>query len=395
MRIMRSTKSVTLGLAVIASLAARQAVAQVPSLAPSRVGDTMATRGTGGLVMAVRGKDGSLNYAERTGLSGAGWSKWDAWSRPPGGVIVTTPVVIMNGNGKILVLARGTDNNLYVRNENSPPAGSFDLWVQVSRTSSSGSTIPGLSARPALVRRGDGILAMYATDVNGTLWESTQTSVGGSSWNRWQSLGTPSGVALRDSPVLAMMNNGAFLAFSAGRNNHLYSRMQSSGSWGAWTDLGGTVAAGDAIAAALNSNGRVSTFINNTSGTISVRTQTTSNTNSWTAWGTLPGTVTGTSRPAVAVQNDGRIAVFFWSGNTRSVYWTVQTAASGTSWTNWVNLQSSTSGPVASISDTNGVIHFLVLDNSGYIYERAQASANSGSWIQWQAGYLGGPFAGL
>ena len=243
-----------------------------------------------------------------------------------------------------------------------------------------------------MVRRADGILAIYSSDVNGTLWESTTTSSGGVNWTGWRSLSNP-GVALRNSPVLAMMSNGAYLAFVGASNGHLYTRMQSSGAWGAWTDLGGAVADVDAIAAALNTNGRVSVFINNTSGTINVRTQTSANTNAWTSWATLPGTVTGTSRPAVAVQNDGRIAVFFWSGNTRSVYWEVQTAASGTGWTNWANLQTSTPGGVAAISDLSGVIHFVAQDNSGYFYERAQVSANSSSWSQWQAGYLGGPFS--
>jgi hypothetical protein len=175
--------------------------------------------------------------------------------------------------------------------------------------------------------------------------------------------------------------------------------MQSSGTWtwGGWVDLGGAVAGNDAIAAGLNSNGRVSVFVNNTSSTISQLTQTGQNANTWpTSWTTLSGTVTGQSRPAVAVQGDGRLALFFQSPSGSNLNWRVQTAPSATTWSNWTNIQSgaATGGPVA-LTDANGVIHLVLAGPGGTYYERVQAAVNSTSWTQWQAGYLGGPYGAL
>lgn len=378
-----------------AALYAGQASAQLANLVPSRVGGTLATRPTSGALMLVnRRTDNRVGYAERSGFAGAGWWKWDLWKLNVGignGAspivnMVAAPVVLVKSDGRALVVARATDNALYTCEE---PKESND-WVRMPTTTSTGGAAPAFTARPALVRRTDATVAVYAMDVSGNVWESTQN---GASFNRWTSLSRPNGVTLRNSPVLAMMSNGAYLLLAAGTNNRLYARMQAGGVWGGWTDLAGAVGPNDAIAAGINSNGRVSVFVNNTSNTISLITQTAANANTWTAWTTLSGTESGQSRPAVAVQGDGRLALFFYTPNGSNLYWRVQTAASSTSWSAWSNLQAggATSAPAA-ITDLNGVIHLVVAGTGGYYYERAQTAANATTWTTLGSGYLGGPY---
>lgn len=375
--------------ASVLALCAR-AEAQVSS--PSRVGGSLATRGDGSIVAVVRAPDNSIAFGERSGFGGAGWSRWDIWNYLAG-ASTSPPVVITPSNSKLLVLIRSTDNKLYTRQETAAGSRSFGAWVQVPHLNSSGQTLAAFSGRPAMVRRSDGRVALYATDINGQLWEALQSSSTSSSWNRWQALSSPTGIKLRNSPVVAMMNSGAFVAFSAGSNNHLYCRVQANGTWGAWTDLGGALAGGDVIATGLNSNGRVAVFVNDSSSKVSLRTQTGVDANNWTAWATLPGSVTAQSRPAVANQADGRLSVFFYASGSSTLWWQSQTAPSGTSWSGWASVQSGATSPAAAITDSNGLIHAILLGNSGYVYERAQASAGSGSWSTLSSGYLGGPYA--
>lgn len=399
MRLIARTTCFALMLTGAAALGSGEAAAQLSFHIPSRVGGTIATRGsTGALIMANRRLDNRVGFADRTGFAGVGWPKWDLWTlnvgQPPDASvisIVTAPVVLVRNDSRVLVLGRAQDNRLYIAEESSGGSKFFNAWARMPLTTNTGGTVPTFTARPAMVRRTDGLLAVYALDGSGNVWEAIQS---GSSWGTWRSLGRPSGVTLRNSPVLSLMNNGAYLLFAAGTNNRLYAAMQSGGNWGGWTDLGGAVGPNDAIASAPNSNGRVSVFVNNTSSTISLRTQTAVDTNSWTAWTTLSGTVTGQSRPAVAVQGDRRIAVFFYSPNGSHLNWRVQTGPSSTTWSNWTNIQSggATSAP-ATLTDANGVIHLVLMGQNGMYYERAQVSANSTSWSQLQAGYLGGPYS--
>lgn len=399
MRLINRSISLAFVMTGMAALGASDARAQLANLVPSRVGGTLATRPSAGALMLVnRRTDGRIGFAERTGFSGAGWTKWDLWSLNVGissGTspivnMVAAPVVVVRSDGRAVVVGRGTDNAVYMTDESSVGSRFFGDWARLPTTTSTGGTAPAFTARPAMVRRTDGTLAVYAMDGSGNVWESTQS---GATWNRWTSLGRPTNVTLRNSPVLALMNNGSYLLAAAGTNNRLYVRVQSGSTWGSWTDLAGAVAANDAIAAGTNSNGRVSLFVNNTSSTISVITQTAVNANTWTAWTTLSGTEAGQSRPAAAVQGDGRIALFFYTPNGSNLYWRVQTAPSSTSWSAWTNIQAggATSAPAA-VTDLNGVIHLVVAGANGYYYERAQTAANSTSWTSLGSGYLGGPY---
>jgi hypothetical protein len=400
MRIIARSTCLAFILTGAAALGAGDASAQLANLIPSRVGGTLATRASGSLFMANARPDKTVGFAERSGFTAAGWTQWGLWTLKVGIEnfnsqavnIVTAPATVLRSDNVAVVLGRADDNRLYTTQESSPGSRFFNDWVRMPLATSTGGTVPTFTARPALARRADSLLSVYAMDGGGNVWEAIRS---GSTWRAWLSLGHPNGVTLRNSPVLAMMSNGGYLLFAAGTNNHLFARRQSTTdwSWGGWVDLGGAVAANDAIAAGLDSNGRVSVFINNTSSTISQLTQTAQNANTWpTSWTTLSG-VTGQSRPTVAVQGDGRLALFFTaSGN--NLNWRVQTAPGATTWSNWTNIQSgaATSSPAA-LTDANGVIHLVLTGTSGYYYERAQVSPSSTSWTQWQAGYLGGPYA--
>jgi hypothetical protein len=385
----RISRSSFLGLFAVGAIALGVTEASAQVLTPSRVGGVLATRGDGTIVMAARSPDGALRFAQRIGFGGVGWAQWDAWY-DLGGVLVSTPVTLINSNSKLLIVGRGTDNRLYTRQETAPGSKTFDAWYQIP----SASTFVG---KPALIRRGDGLLAIYATDASGSVWETTQLTSGGT-WGAWQALGTPPGATLRDSPVLAVMNNGAFALFSTGTNHKLYTRVQSGplGAWGSWTDLGGAVLAGDRVTAAANSNGRVSVIMNNPAATVSFRTQTAVNANSWSPWANLLGGAHGNSLPAVAHHHDGRLAVFFHTSSGAGparMDWQSQTAPSSTTWGNWFDFQPGATSAPAAIRDIHGKMHVVVLGSGGNAYERVQTAANSATWTDWSSGYFGGPLA--
>lgn len=383
-RISRSTFMRVLAAGAVA-LSVTDASAQV--LTPSRVGGVLATRGDGTIVMAARSPEGALRFAQRVGFAGVGWAQWDAWY-DLGGFLASTPVTLINSNSKLLIAGRGGDNRLYTRQETAPGTKAFDPWLQIP----SASTFVG---KPALVRRGDGLLSIYATDTSGAAWEATQLTSGGS-WGAWQALGTPSGVTLRDSPVVTVMNNGGFVLFSTGTNNKLYTRVQVAplGAWGSWTSLEGAILPGDRVSAAANSNGRVSVIMNNPAATVSFRTQTAVNANSWTPWANLIGGAHGNSLPAVAHHNDGRLAVFFHANSGgSSMAWQSQTGPSSTTWGNWFDFQPAVTSAPAALRDIHGKMHVVVLGNGGLVYERVQTAANSSTWTEWSSGYFGGPLA--
>ena len=133
MRIITRTMLTVSCSALIAMIGVGQASAQIPNLTPSRVGGTLATRGDGTIVMAVRGNDGSLQFSQRTGSTGVGWSKWDAWNQQNGGSIVVAPVMVSSSSGQMVVLGRGTDNVLYYRQETSAGSKVFAAWVGMRR----------------------------------------------------------------------------------------------------------------------------------------------------------------------------------------------------------------------------------------------------------------------
>lgn len=393
----RLLSAALIGGVVSSATAAAQAQAQDP--APSRIGGRAATRPNGTIVLFARGTSNMLNFGERVGFNGVGWNAWDAWYSL-GGFLTSEPVALIHADGRLLVSARGSDHRIYQRSEVTAGSKSFHEWTQIPHLDGAGATLPDFVGDPALVRTGNGRISLFAVAVDGTCWQSTQTS-SSSSFGRYVALGKPAPLLAGRSPVVSLSANGGLMLFATARDKTLWFRMQQfqGGSWGAWTSLAGSVSLNsDAVFTGINSNGRVSVFMNNTASTLSYRTQTATNSASFTGWANVLGGAHGRTRPTVARNANGRLSVFFWSstgGEYAPLAWNSQTAASGTSWTNWSTIDSAVISPPIAITDAVGKIHLIALGHGNYIHETVQTAPNATTWTDWTSGYFGGPFASL
>jgi hypothetical protein len=192
--------------------------------------------------------------------------------------------------------------------------------VVSSATGVSGTVMAGTG--PAATSWGVGP-ALFAVDTSGHVW-----------WNEsaWSSLG---GVAT-SSPAATTPNftpNVVLDVFVRGTNGALYERstLNNGASWGAWSNLGGRIAAGTGPAACSWGAGRVDVFVQGTDGALWHKGSTNSGA-SWSNWQSLGGKLT--SSPAASPPATNQIGVFVRGTDGACWYkdWT------GTAWSSWKSL---------------------------------------------------------
>lgn len=195
------------------------------------------------------------------------------------------------------------------------------LFAAVSSAASvSGTTMAGIG--PAATSWGVGPV-LVAVDTSGHVW-----------WNEsaWSSLG---GVAT-SSPAATTPNftpNVVLDVFVRGTNGALYERstLNNGASWGAWSNLGGQLAAGTGPAACSWGPGRVDVSVQGTDGALWHKGSTNYGA-SWSNWQSLGGKLT--SSPAASSAATNQIGVFVRGTDGACWYkdWT------GTAWSSWESL---------------------------------------------------------
>jgi hypothetical protein len=356
---------------------------------PTRIGGRVAERGDASLIFVGRLPNGGVEFSYKNNLKNVGPSTWPM-RLDLVGVLSSQPVTLVNSNGKVIVFGRGTDNRLYYRQETSPNV--FAWWAVVEQGG-----VPGFVADPALVRLGDGRLAVFAASSDGAVYQSTQLTAGGA-WSAYVGLGKPASTAFRTSPVIAINSNGALAVFLVGADQAVWVNQQTAagGSWGGWASLGRYAQnTTDTLSVTYDPNGRLTVFVVNAGATVSFFRQTWANATTWTAWDNLPGGAHGFTRPAAFRNENGRFTVFFWSGGGGSTYFQSQTAPLASTWNGWTQYGYATSASPVGITDANGFIHVFLLDGSGVLHEAMQTSLNADTYTSWSAGNLGVVYKGL
>lgn len=346
----------------------------VPQAAPLPVTEgfrvAAAVNADGTPELFARAQDGSLMSArDEAGL----WSRWTAL---PGGQVYTgVPAVARAGDGRLAVFAREKNGTLAELLQTAPESGSWDSPVELS------SVIIGSS--PTVVAWPDGHLEVFALLDHGHLgyiWQRGTTA--GASWSGWASLGG----SLAGPPAAALDSTGHPEVVAVATNLHLVHDYYANGSWAGWRPLpGGPLFAG-VPAIGMNQDGRLEVFARSTDGDLLHVWQQSQNP---TQWGGPFRIVENalTSDPAVYNANGHRLEAFA-ADQHKGVSHSFQTSpAAGAGWTSWQSLGGSASSAPATLL-TPSLAEIFVQARDGAIQYNRWTAAHG--WSGWKS--LGGSF---
>ena len=178
---------------------------------------------------------GGVSVTVAQGLDGRLWWRTSAaptWSRAPL-AIRDEPAAVAVANGRVLVVARGTDNA--VRAAYWSPSAGLGRFVRLAGVMDSGLAV-SYGPMGALIA---------AVDSNGSVAVNRLT---GGSWTGWTRL---AGAASNAAPALAVDSTGAARLFARGADGVLLTRTRgASGRWTGPTRLGGSLTGGPGAVAA-------------------------------------------------------------------------------------------------------------------------------------------------
>ena len=209
--------------------------------------------------------------------NGQGWSAWTSL----GGYLTADPAAVSRGEGVIDVFVRGSNGALWQREYNN----GWGSWSSLGGQLASGTG-------PAACSWGAGRLDVFVTGTSGVLWHWS------GSWD--QSLGGYT----TSSPAATSPTSGVIDVFVRGSNGALWQREYNNG-WGSWSSLGGQLASGTGPAACSWGAGRLDVFVTGTSGVL------------WHWSGSWDQSLGGytTSSPAATSPTSGVIDVFVRGSN--------------------------------------------------------------------------------
>jgi hypothetical protein len=260
-----------------------------------------ATSGPGAVDVGVhhsvsyRGTDGSLR--QRVGSSLV----------PLGGQIQGAPDQATWFNGRVDVVARGTDNQVYTRTSFDNGA-SFGGWVNLGGQ---------ISGDPSIVAWGNGRLDVFATGTDRQLWH--RWSNDGSNWGIWE----PLGGVITGSVDASSWGPGRLDVLARGTDGQVWHRFHDGG-WSGWIPMGGQLFAGSGPAAASPAVNRFDIVVRGTDNRVYIRSW---NGSSWSSYAWLNGGSTNGDPDAFGVL--GRTTVYV-TGTNGYVYRSTRPAGATT-----------------------------------------------------------------
>ena len=203
---------------------------------------------------------------------------------PLGGQILGAPDAATWFSGRLDVVARGTDNHVYLRTYDGAFWGGWiDLGGQVFDA-------------PSIVSWGAGRLDIFAAGTDQQLWHRWTTN--GTNWSHWE----PLGGVLTGSVDAASWGPGRLDVVGRGTDGQVWHRYHA-GSWSTWQPMGGQVRGGPA--AASSGSNRLELVARGTDDRVYIRTW---NGAFWSGWTWLNGGATGQDPDAFGVL--GRTTVY-------------------------------------------------------------------------------------
>ncbi|MFE0463517.1 hypothetical protein ACFW1A_30115 [Kitasatospora sp. NPDC058965] len=180
------------------------------------------------LDLFATGTDG--NIYQKYWTSGGGWTGWQNFGTPPGGVASgASPAVTSSGNGRLDLFVRGTAGAIW----HIYYSGAWSGWQSLGGF---------LTSDPTAVAQNASHYDVFALGGDGKIWHDSWT--GGANWSGWtQDVTTPSaGIAAGASPTVATWNgvSGALELFVRGKDNSMSYNLYNGSSWGGWGARGGS-----------------------------------------------------------------------------------------------------------------------------------------------------------
>jgi hypothetical protein len=251
----------------------------------------------------VRGTDDHI-YQKRKTLSGSTFAGWTDWS-DHGGSFNSNPAAVSWASGRIDLVARKTDENIYIRQFSG---STWTSWASIGMPSG------GAKSSPAIASWGPGRLDVFVRGSDNQLYKktcngsSTSTCAASSSnWGSWGVVGA-GGTFLGDPSAVSEASNQITVAVH-GMDHAVWTARLSSGSWN-WSQVPsgtmhfvGSIAAGPAITS--RSSGQLDLVIR---GGDSRLYNAAFNGSSWSAYYTQGGVLAGS--PAVTkVRSSNKLEV--------------------------------------------------------------------------------------
>jgi C1A family cysteine protease len=286
---------------------------------------------------------------------------WSGWNTE-GGVLTSNIACAANRDGRLEIFARGTDNALWHKWQDSP-GGGWSGWASQGGV---------LTSEIAVERNQDGRLEIFVRGTDNALWHQWQESAGGG-WSGWASQG---GVLTSD-PSVGRNADGRLEVFARGTDNALWHQWQESagGGWSQWATQGGLLTSN--IAVALNADGRLEIFARGTDNAVWHKWQVAAG-SYWSDWASEGGVLT--SEITVGQNQDGRLEVF--GRGTDGALWHKWQVSPGGGWSDWASEGGRLTSNIAVGRSPGGRLEVFVRGTDGALWHKWQLTPNSG-WSDW------------
>ena len=147
------------------------------------------------------------------------YTGWTSLGRPTGTSIVSNPAVGRNLDGRLEVLARGSDGFVYHTSQLAPGSAIYTGWCWLGGEQKAGN--------PAVAQDADGKLRVFMHGLNDNiLYEKIQIAPNSNTYSDWMPLGGNLKPSL--DHAVAKNTDGRLELFAVFDNNELYHKYQLS-----------------------------------------------------------------------------------------------------------------------------------------------------------------------
>jgi acylphosphatase len=296
-----------------------------------------------------------------------------------GGQIEKGLAVNRNQDGRLEVLVRGPDAQLYHRYQVSPNGGWNTDWESLGGE---------LLERIVTLKNQDDRIAIFARGKDQTLWHLYQVAPN-KGWSGWKPLDQDPNKRVAIGELLVGERNGnKQLALFARRSADgvlvQRAQVQAGGGWSEWSALDQRVRVEGALAVGRNKDGRLEVIARDGQGmTYRIREQAPG---SWqgSSWERLGSKAIGPRLLAIGRNKDGRLEAFAQGTDAGKTLWHIWQQEPGKGWSSdWVSLGGSVNNVIwvaAQEEDGRLAVFARGGDNALWRLEQQEAGRSWGSW---------------
>jgi hypothetical protein len=285
---------------------------------PDRVsagyGPAVARNSDGRLEVVAGGIDGAAwhRWQRREG----GWSDWHSFKKPPElqAVVASPPTLVYNGDARLELFTRGSDDAVWHRWQQRPSAG-WSGWDPLEHPPEH-----PILTYPRVARNQDWRLQLFVY-TDGAVWTRSQRAQGG--WSGWESLEAPEGQEGFFDFWVVQNRSRALSVFFSNSNGTFVRRGGPTGGWMGWRTLEGPKSPSPVIVGA-QADGRLVLFVVDATGALWRRDQRDPD---WDYWRSLENPVPGgqLAAPTLALNAKGQLELWFTIRDSMDLYRLKQT----------------------------------------------------------------------